>query len=94
MAEKKFVYHQVVDVKRNSGDLKQQITIDVSPYDTSEMEGYKEGQQVYKGLTCRISVTKFGTNPKSSFINFDPTDVNIEKAIKQMYDEVHKSSKK
>ena len=87
MPEKKSdsIFKRLIDVKNDAGNLKKQITIDLSPYDTSKMKDFKEGDKVYTGHTCQIRVCKFGQNAKESWVNIDPVDVNVRKAIEEMY---------
>jgi len=90
----KAVFRKVIDQKDGLGGIKKQVSLVVSSYDTSQMEGYKAGSKVYTGYTCQIKVSKFGNKPSVSYVNIDPQDKDIEEALKLMYAEVHKLPQK
>lgn len=79
------VFNAVIDKESNSGDVLKRTIIDLSPYDTSQMEGYKEGDAVYTGYTCQIRVQKLVGKGSRAFVNIDPSDKQIRKALSDMY---------
>lgn len=90
------LYKEVVTDEDNSGELKSQFTIDLTEYDTSKMVGYKAGDRVYKGYTCKIAMLKINKPKPRSRVDIDPSNVEIRRAIMNMYSAYDKlvSSKK
>ena len=42
------VFRKVIDEKNSADEMKKQVSIDVSPWDTSQMDGYVEGNLCIK----------------------------------------------
>jgi len=84
--ENKPVWAKTIDVKDNIGGLKRQYSLTLSPWDSKNFDGYKEGAKSYSGHTCRFRVVKFGQQPKDNFISIDPADPDLRQAILEMYD--------
>lgn len=83
--QKKSIFKQVVHQNDNSGELKMQFTIDLTSYDTSEMQGYKEGSPVYKGFTCKLATLKPMKQHPRGRIDIDPSNEEVRQAIMKMY---------
>lgn len=84
--ENNSVFNTVVDVLDSRGVMKKQYALNLSKWTSKDFKGFKDGDKVLEGYTCQIGVNKFGTNPKSSYINIDPSDNELRKAILSMYD--------
>lgn len=85
MAEEKLGFHRVVREDDKQGNLKMELSVVLSTYDTSKMEGYIEGSKAYKGFTCAIATLKPNKQHPKSRIDIDPSNEDIRKAIFEMY---------
>lgn len=93
-SDDKSVFKQVVQEGDVSGELKVQFTIDLTRYDTSKMDGYKQGDKVYKGYTCKLATLKPMKQHPRGRIDIDPSNDEIRTAIMKMYDAYDKASGK
>lgn len=85
MSDNTSLFKQIVQENDSSGELKTQFTIDLTEYDTSTMPGYREGNKVYKGFTCKLATLKpLKAHPRGR-IDIDPSNEKIRKAILSMY---------
>lgn len=84
-SDDKSVFKEVVQDSDNSGELKVQFTIDLTRYDTSKMVGFKEGDKIYTGYTCKLATLKpMKAHPRGR-IDIDPSNNEIRTAIMKMY---------
>ena len=83
---KKSAYRKVIVETTQSGDLKKQTTIDLSPWEFDSSDGGK----AVSGFTCQIRVLKLGNKPKTSYVNFDPFNREIREALLDMYKQADK----
>lgn len=80
------LFVETVDVKNSrTGALKRQYYLNLSKWNSKDFKGFKEGDTVLEGHTCKITVNNFGSNPRSNYINIDPADENLKQAILAMY---------
>ncbi len=96
MVENKSVFQEVIIIKDNSGELKTQYTVDLTPWDQSEMEGYtpREGVAPLKGYSCSIRTLKVNKKFPKSRIDVDPANKELRKAISDMYAKYDELTKK
>jgi hypothetical protein len=79
------LFKETIQENDKSGELKVQVTIDLSEYDTSTMDGYKAGSKVYRGYTCKIATLKPNKAHPRSRVDIDPSNKEVRKAILDMY---------
>lgn len=89
----KSIFKKVISVNDQSGDLKTQYSIDLSPWDSSLMDGYVPGSQVHKGYSCKIATLKPNKKFPKSRVDIDPANAELRKAIEDMYKEFDKVNK-
>lgn len=85
------IYRKVIDEKNNRGELKKQITIDLSPWIIEA--DLNTGREALSGYTTQIKVVKLGSNPKTSIVNFDPFNDEIRNSFIEMFDQVDNLNK-
>lgn len=90
--KEKPVFRKVISEETLGGDIKKQITVDLSKWAFDEDES--TGQKASSGYTCQIKVLKLGNKPKNSYINFNPFNKDIREAIGLMYKEADRLEKK
>ena len=78
--KQKSVYKKVIPEVLDSGELKRQTTIDLSPWEMGDKTGF----------TCQIRVIKLGNKPRTSFINIDPFNKEVREALTEMYKQADK----
>ena len=79
------LFKQVIQELDNVGELKSQVVINLTSYDTSKMNNYKEGEKIYKGYTCKISTLKPSRKEPRKNIDINPSDKRLREAITAMY---------
>lgn len=79
------VFKETIQENDKSGELKVQVTIDLTEYDTSKMEGYKAGSKIYRGYSCKIATLKPNKAHPRGRVDIDPSNKEIKKAIFEMY---------
>ena len=87
VAKDKSIFQRTVSVADASGDLKAQFSLDLTPWDMSEMEGYtpREGVVPKKGHSCKISTLKPNKKYPKSRIDIDPSNKEFRDALRDMY---------
>ena len=79
------IYKKVVSEQDKQDELKTQVTIDLTPWDSSKMDGYVEGSPVLKGFTCKFATLKPNKKYPKSAVYFDPANSDVRNALSEMY---------
>ena len=85
MVNETSIYKKVVTIPDNSGEMKVQVTIDLTPWDSSKMESYKEGSPVLKGHSCCIRTLKPNKKFPKARVDIDPSNKELRQALSEMY---------
>ena len=92
--ENNSIYKKSIQVQDASDELKVQYSIDLSPWDSSKIEGYKEGSEIKKGYSCKIATLKPNKKYSKARIDIDPANIELRTAIREMYEAFDKVTKK
>jgi hypothetical protein len=80
------IFKEVYTKENSLGEFKAQFTFEVSPWDTSTMEGHKSGDKVLTGYSLSIKTLKPDKKYPRQRVDLDITDDNVRallvKAIK------------
>lgn len=79
------LFRRVITEEDSSGELKSQVSIDLTKYDTSKMSTFKEGDKVYTGFTCKIATLKPLKKFPRARIDINPANKELRDAIMAMY---------
>ncbi len=78
-------FRKIISKNNSYDELQVQITIDMTKWDTSKMEGYVAGKPVKTGYSTKISTLKPNKKFPRAQIHIDPSDKDVRKAILDMY---------
>ena len=76
---------KVITILDNSEEMKTQYTVVLTPWDTSEMDNFKEGDRVLKGFSCAIKTLKPLKKYPKGRVDIDPSNQDLRNALKDMY---------
>ncbi len=88
------IYKKVIPVNDGTGELKIQYTIDLTPWDTSKMDTFKEGDVVRTGHSFCIKTLKPNKKYPRQRVDIDPSDKDFRKAMQEMYAKYDETIKK
>lgn len=88
------LFKKVITKNNDAEELKLQVVINMTEYDTSSSKDFIEGGKVFRGYTTMISTLKPNNNKVKARIDINPADQELRAAINEMYSAYDKIIKK